>query len=272
MLLDNQRRRFDFGRNWGDFVRSITEEQIDEAERSLKYFLDIEDLSGHHFLDIGCGSGLFSLAAKRLGAQVMSFDDDPSSVASARHLKDRFADGVDDWRVEQGSVLDRGYIENLGQYDIVYAWGVLHHTGALCRAFYNTHLAVRPGGVLYLGIYNHQGVVSELWRIVKRIFCGGAAGRIGATLLFYPLFFVGGLFIDVMHLRDPRVRFRDHKRYRGMSLLHDWKDWLGGFPYEPARPEAVVAFFENLGYRLRKLAPPPIKFGNNQFVFYKPER
>jgi SAM-dependent methyltransferase len=272
MSKNNEELRFGFGENWRDFVRSVTEEQIDEAERSLKTFLVSDGLSGRDFLDIGCGSGLFSLAATRLGAQVTSFDDDPSSVASTRLLKDRFAAGVDGWRVKQGSVLDRGYIEDLGQYDIVYAWGVLHHTGALCRAFYNTHLTVRPGGLLYLAIYNHQGVVSELWRIVKRIYCGGAAGRIGATLLFYALFFISGLVIDVMHLRDPRIRFRDHKRYRGMSLVHDWKDWLGGFPYEPARPDAVVSFYENLGYRLRKLAPPRIKFGNNQFVFYKPEQ
>ena len=261
--------RFPFGSNWQDFVQQVGAEQIAEAERSLQQFLELETLTGCTFLDVGCGSGLFSLAARRLGARVLAFDYDAESVESARALRERFAPGDLLWRIEPGSVLDRGYLEPLGPHDIVYAWGVLHHTGALCRALYNVHLAVKPGGRLYLAVYNHQGLVSEGWRLVKRVYCSGPVGRLCMTASFYPAFFASGLLLDLVHGRDPRTRFREHKKHRGMSLVHDWKDWLGGFPYEPARPETVMAFYENLGYRLRKSAPPPIGFGNNQFVFEK---
>jgi 2-polyprenyl-6-hydroxyphenyl methylase/3-demethylubiquinone-9 3-methyltransferase len=89
------------------------------------------------------------------------------------------------------------------------------------------------------------------------------------TALFYSLFFVAGLAIDVVHLRNPARRFQEHKKYRGMSLIHDWRDWLGGYPYEPARPERVRGFLENLGFDFVRIERPDFGFGNNQFLFVK---
>ncbi len=51
----------------------------------------METLAGNSFLDVGSGSGLFSLAAMRLGAdRVHSFDYDPQSVGCTKELKRRF--------------------------------------------------------------------------------------------------------------------------------------------------------------------------------------
>ena len=71
-------------------------------------------LSGVSFLDIGSGSGLFSLAARRLGARVHSFDYDPQSVACTRELKRRFCAGDAHWTIEMGDVLDADYLESAG--------------------------------------------------------------------------------------------------------------------------------------------------------------
>ena len=111
--------RFKFGENWSRFLKVLNDERIFEAEKSLKQMLGIEDLEGNSFLDIGSGSGLFSLAARRLGARVHSFDYDPHSVASTRELKRRYFPEDSDWTVEEGSVLDREYLESLGKFDIV---------------------------------------------------------------------------------------------------------------------------------------------------------
>ncbi|HYY59119.1 MAG TPA: class I SAM-dependent methyltransferase, partial [Pyrinomonadaceae bacterium] len=129
--------RFEFGRNWRRFLSTLDEERILEAERSLRLMLEAETLDGKSFLDIGSGSGLFSLAARRLGARVHSFDYDAESVACAQELKQRFFAGDADWTIERGSVLDSDYVKRLGQFDIVYSWGVLHHTGAMWRALEN---------------------------------------------------------------------------------------------------------------------------------------
>lgn len=125
--------RFEFGENWSRFLQVLDDDRIHEAKNSLKLMLGVESLEGKTFLDIGSGSGLFSLAARSLGAKVTSFDFDPKSVACAIELKKRYFDGDKEWVISEGSVLDGEFIEGLGQYDIVYSWGVLHHTGQCGR-------------------------------------------------------------------------------------------------------------------------------------------
>jgi len=262
-------QRFGFGKNWTDFLSVLNDDRILEAERSLCRFLGVDNLSGRTFLDIGCGSGLFSLAARRLGARVHSFDYDESSVACAMEIKRRYRPNDVEWTIEQGSGLDRDYIERLGVFDICYSWGVLHHTDNLWRAVYNAQLPLRQGGKLFIAIYNDEGVRSAVWEAIKRNYCAGPLRRIFLTIAFYSLFFVTGVLMDLARLRNPAHRFKEHRRYRGMSLLHDWKDWLGGYPYERARPERVRGFLENLGFELLRMEAPTFGFGNNQFVFIK---
>ena len=161
--------RFAFGRNWARFLRTVTEERIAAATNSLIRVFGHEGLAGKRFLDIGCGSGLVSLAAYRLGATVHSFDYDADSVACAEELRRRQgAMAADRWRIERGSVLDAAYLESLGLFDIVYSWGVLHHTGAMWLAIDLAAGCVAPGGMLWIAIYNDQGVWSRVWRVIKR--------------------------------------------------------------------------------------------------------
>lgn len=260
-------KRFGFGDNWSGFLSVVDDERIREAEQSLRNFLGVDDLRGKTFLDIGCGSGLFSLAARRLGASVRSFDFDEASVACTKELKRRYFRDDTSWKIEVGSILDRAYIEQLGPFDVCYSWGVLHHTDNLWQAIFNAQLPVPPGGLLFIAIYNDEGIRSSVWKAIKRSYCSGPVRRAFLTAVFYTIFFVSGLVIDVVRLRNPAQRFTEHRKYRGMSLIHDWKDWLGGYPYEPARPERVKQFLANLGFSLVRMERPDFGFGNNQFVF-----
>lgn len=260
-------QRFGFGANWNAFLKVLDEGRIAEAQRSLKDFLAVDTLEGKTFLDIGSGSGLFSLAARRLGAQVHSFDFDPNSVGCARELKRRYFPEDTSWIIGQGSVLDRDFVESLGKFDVCYSWGVLHHTDQLWRALFNAQLAVAPGGLLYIAIYNDEGAISAIWEAVKRTYCRNALGRATMIAVFYPAFFLGGLLLDLVKFRNPVRRYSEHRKYRGMSLLHDWKDWLGGFPYERARPDRIAGFLANLGFEPLRCDGPDFGFGNNQFVF-----
>lgn len=262
-------RRFGFGDNWADFLSVLNDDRIREAEKSLCDFLGVETLEDRRFLDIGCGSGLLSLAARRLGASVHSFDFDESSVACARELKRRYFPGDDDWQIEQGSVLQRSYLERLGEFDVCYSWGVLHHTDHLWQALYNAQIPVKAGGTLFIAVYNDEGVRSAVWEAIKRTYCSGPFAKLVLTPVFYTVFFAAGLLIDLASFRNPARRFTEHRKYRGMSLTHDWKDWLGGYPYERARPERIESFYANLGYELVRMERPTFGFGNNQFVFRK---
>jgi len=265
----SSQERFAFGKNWLDFLRILSDAHVYEAEKSLKGFLGNYDLTEKHFLDIGSGSGLHSLAARRLGANVHAFDYDLQSVACTEELKRRYYPGDDHWKIEQGSILDRDYIKNLGIFDVSYAWGVLHHTGALWQALYNAQIPLPVGGLLFIAIYNDQGLISKIWKIIKRTYCTNRIGHGLVVGIFYPLFFLSGLIMDLVHLRNPRTRYQDHKKYRGMSLTHDWRDWLGGYPYEPAKPQEIISFFKNLGFELMQFKPTGHGFGNNQFLFQR---
>lgn len=264
-----QGKRFAFGRNWQKFSRLVDEDRIAAARESLVAALGTGDLAGRTFLDIGCGSGLFSLAALELGAKVHSFDYDPDAVATTRQLRDRYAPDSD-WRVEQGSVLDSSLVSRLGPFDIVYSWGVLHHTGALWEALDTACRLVAPGGLLYVSIYNDQGMRSRAWRGVKRTY--NSSGPLARRLL------VAG---SGMYLNAPRRainllksvgtgRRRDGgeaRRARGMSARYDLIDWVGGYPFEVAAPEEVFRVGRRHGMELRHLKTCGGGLGCNEYVF-----
>jgi len=259
--------RFEFGKNWTRFLSVLDDQRIDEACKSLRRMLGVETLARRSFLDIGCGSGLFSLAAMRLGAaRVVSFDYDPQSVACARELKRRYFPDASNWTIEQGSVLDDAYLERLGQFDVVYSWGVLHHTGDMWHALANAAGPVAPGGRLFIAIYRDQGWLSAAWLAVKKLYNSGAAGRALVLGTFVPYVWVQGFLGDVVRGRNPFTRSKRYKSSRGMSRIHDWVDWLGGLPFEVASAPAVLAFYKQRRFRLENLGLVD-GHGCNEFVF-----
>jgi len=262
--------RFRFGQNWTDFLRLVTDAHIEEAKKSLQSMLSLPDLAGKRFLDLGSGSGLFSLAAFQLGAtKVLSLDYDPRSVACAVELRRRYADGDSHWEALEGSVLDEGLLARLGQWDIVYCWGVLHHTGSMWQGIDHAASCVAPNGLFFISIYNDQGRLSAFWRAVKAQYNRGFLGKAAVTSVFVPYFAVRGAVADLVRLRNPLMRYRNYRSQRAMSMVHDWYDWLGGYPFEVARPEEIVEGVLARSFTLRKLKTCGGSHGCNEFVFQK---
>ena len=267
--------RFDFGKNWQNFLESLTDEKVKTAEESVKELLGLDTLVGKKFIDVGCGSGLFSLAARRLGADVVSFDYDSNSVAATRSLRNRFFPECENWRIEEGSVLDLDYLKSLGQFDVVYSWGVLHHTGAMWTAFDNVTHLIAPDGLLAIAIYNDQGWKSTAWTQLKKIYCKAPNGL--KQLYLYSMISaleVKGFAYAIARNQVPKFinRRLDYARQtkRGMNHFHDMIDWIGGYPFEVASTTAVVDYFAQ--FQLTSLlvnSDGPHNQGCNEFVFKK---
>jgi 2-polyprenyl-3-methyl-5-hydroxy-6-metoxy-1,4-benzoquinol methylase len=259
--------RFAFGANWRRFLDVLDEGRIAEAQRSITELLGVGDLRGRTFLDVGCGSGLFSLAARRLGARVRSFDFDPASVACTTEVRQRYFAGDAEWTVEEGSILNPDFVASLGVYDVVYSWGVLHHTGAMWKAIDHVTRLVAPSGQLAIAIYNDQGNWSNRWRFIKRTYCSGILGRAAVCATCIPTFVLRGLLADLVWARNPLRRYTEYRRNRGMSVLHDYIDWLGGYPFEVAKPEEVFHFLTERGLEMIQLKTAGGSVGCNEFVF-----
>lgn len=259
---------FAFGENWQRFLRDLDDDRIDKAEKSLVEMLEHESLAGQRFLDIGSGSGLFSLVARRLGATVRSFDVDPDSVACAKALRDRYRHDDRDWEITAGSALDTEFLGTLGRWDIVYSWGVLHHTGAMWQALENVDALVAENGLLFIAIYNHQGGPTRRWTWIKKTYV-----RLPPYLRFLVLWpcFVrmwAKAFLRDLLLGHPVRAWREYSRERGMSPWRDVVDWVGGYPFEASTPEDIFEFYKKKGYVLRKLRTRN-GHGCNEFVFQK---
>jgi 2-polyprenyl-3-methyl-5-hydroxy-6-metoxy-1,4-benzoquinol methylase len=264
------KERFTFGENWNLFAGEISAERVAEAEESLKTNLGCNNLLGLRFLDIGCGSGIFSLAARRLGASVTAFDYDPKSVACALALrKEYFGEEVEKWNILEGSVLDRRFIEALGQFDIVYSWGVLHHTGDMWSALENSLIPLSCNAKLFISIYNDQGYRSKLWKFVKK----GYINTPKSLRQIYAFPFLVGLWgpaviRDFIYLR-PFKTWIYYKKNRGMSPYRDLIDWVGGYPFEVASPSEIFSFYKSKGLTLDILETCAGRHGCNEFVFTK---
>jgi len=271
-ISPDEEERFAFGRNWESFSTQLDPERIASARAGLERLLQTADLSGKTFLDIGCGSGLMSLAAHQMGAQVRAFDYDPDSVRTAQHVRDRLA-GPNAYEVTHGSALDPVFMSSLGSFDIVYSWGVLHHTGDLWCASGLAARAVAPQGELAIAIYNDQGLASRVWKRIKRRYVeSGPTGR-KALVAGVGAYFTGRERLGRTVKRSMRVASRGaassslETRPRGMDRKHDLVDWVGGYPFEVAKPEQVFDFFRERGFQLNGLSTCAGGLGCNEFLF-----
>jgi SAM-dependent methyltransferase len=252
---------FKFGENWASFSRQLDEARLEEAEQSLTSLFGEGVLHRKSFLDIGCGSGLFSIAALRLGSQpVIGIDVDPLSISTSRENASHWLMDPNAISFHQMSALDDVGMNSLDMFDIVYSWGVLHHTGHMTRALANAVRHVRPGGLLMIAIYNRHWS-SPVWKLIKWLY--NRSGKFGQKLIiwvFTPIIFVAKWLTT---LRNPL------KMRRGMDFMHNIIDWVGGYPYEYASVQEMTGTLEALGFHVLQSRPAKVPTGCNEFVCIK---
>jgi len=231
-----------FGENWSHFAGGLTMNQRLSAKQDLARFVGEGRIRNASFLDIGSGSGVHSLAALELGASaVLAVDFDPQSVATTRKVLDTYQPNRS-WRAERANVLT-DFADSVDRYDIVYSWGVLHHTGSMWDALGQARRLVKPGGHLAVALYN-KTPLCRLWAIEKRVF-SKLPRAVQAVLASS---FVCLLAVrKVLLLENPVSWFRNYSSMRGMSPYFDAHDWLGGYPYESVGHDELVQWMKARG-------------------------
>jgi len=264
--------RFEFGRNWESYSQLVDEERLLNAEQRLLSLLGSRDLSGRTFLDIGCGSGLHSLAALRMGAkQVLALDIDPQSVSTTQSVLSKFWAGSNA-TVKNMSVFDLE--ENpQGKFDIVYSWGVLHHTGDMVRAIRIAAQQTAPGGFFAVALYGRTPYC-WIWKRIKRWYINASpANQTRAEEIYVRLF---GLYLLLRGKRLASHIAEYHRRKRGMDFRHDVRDWIGGYPYESIAPDELGRFLMPMGFELARKNVRKrsglFGSGNDEYLFRRTEK
>ena len=135
----------------------------------------------------------------------------------------------------------------------------MHDTGDMIGAFSNIAPMVSKG-YLIIAIYNNQGWPSRYWLNVKKIYNKVYLGQVLMVALHLPYLYIFRSFIS---------NFKGRPLERGMSLWYDMLDWLGGHPFEVAKPEVVFHFFQSRGYELKGLKTCGGRLGCNEIIFYR---
>jgi len=267
-LSQTQEQRFEFGENWNNFIRkNFDKERVRVSTRHILEFMGRPNLNGLTVLDIGCGSGLQSIAILDAGAaRVDGFDYDANSVKASKFLKAQVGNPPN-WTVEQGSVLDDAFVGALPSYDMVYSWGVLHHTGDVWRAIQNAASRVRQGGLFYIALYSadvQKDPMPEFWLDVKRKYV--ASGWLRRRMMDWWYVWRFQMNKNPSKLPEFLQRMREYKKNRGMNIFTDIRDWLGGWPMEFVYDKEAIDFVEKLGFTLERIATGE---ANSEFLFVR---
>lgn len=246
--------RFEFGKNWRGFVkRNFNEERCQIAKARILQFIGRDSFEGLDFLDIGCGSGLHSLAALQAKAgRIHSLDYDPNSVSATNMLRE-YAGNPPNWRVERGDALDQDYMAKLGKWNFVYSWGVLHHTGNMWQAIRNAQNTVADNGWFYLALYSADAQPEQqFWLDVKQRY--NRSSEIGKRKMVWWYIWNYMMNKDIKKMPEVVKRAAEYRLNRGMNLFADIRDWLGGWPMEFAGDQETVDLLEELGFTLRNVS------------------
>jgi SAM-dependent methyltransferase len=249
---------FKFGENWASYSKQLTEEKLQIAADSLNALLGEGYLRKKSFLDIGSGSGIFSIAAARLDADpVVGIDVDATSVMVSRMNIKSWFDEPNRIVIHEASIFDSEKMAELGEFDVAYSWGVLQFTGDMRRAIECAAQLVKRDGLLVIAVYNKHWS-SPFWKAIKWVY--NHIGTVGQKIMI-------GIFIPIIYVAKWLITFKNPlKMRRGMDFVHNVIDWVGGYPYEYASIQETIDMLETIGMNIVRVIPAGVPTGCNEFI------
>ena len=263
--------QFDFGENWSDFsANALTSERIRQAREEFAGFMarGTAGIVRKSFLDIGFGQGLSLLSAASMGAVAVGCDLNPKCAQVLERNRQHYPEVAGRAiPVVVGSILDPVTLDTLKKlapgelgYDIVHSWGVLHHTGSMWQGIDNAASLVRPGGTLFLALYNRHWT-SPVWAAIKYCYVRWPD--------WMQRMIVGVCYPVILAAKWAVTRRNPMSMDRGMDFYYNVVDWVGGYPYEYASTAEVARHLERCHFVLRASTPANVPTGCNEYVFVR---
>jgi SAM-dependent methyltransferase len=163
------------------------------TEWHIPAFARFERARGRRVLEIGCGNGADGVMFAAHGAQYTGCDlTDEALDATRRHLSIEGLEGkLQPENAERLSFAD-------ASFDIVYSYGVLHHSPAPASALREVHRVLRPGGVALIMLYhrhsfNYYARILGYMRARVLLTIAARAGRLGADRREAPALALSGV-------------------------------------------------------------------------------
>ena len=241
----------------GKFYDVVWTEYIPEYEASEKHwalFFSPAEVAGKSVLDAGCGTGIFSIIFARNGAAaVTGIDISPGSLETATGLKDKF--NLANARFERQDMLHLPYAD--AAFDIVWAWGTVHHTTDPFGAMTELFRVLKPGGAVLLAIYK-KTKVTWIHEAIRK------------TLIRTPRWSWNFLAKVMAFFLTPVVFFfkKREKSRKGEKLSELILDWY----FVPIRhhytPDEIRTFLEGKGFAVENYLAHSGRFdSSSNFIF-----
>jgi len=241
------KKHFAFGENWDLYSRQIDSRHIENSKKDFIGLTHLDCLEGMKVLDIGSGSGIHSLSMMLLGCKnLVSLDYDFDSVSTTKRvLSGKIFKG--DYQVIQADILK--HIPELDghTFDLVYSWGVLHHTGDMMKGIDESVRYVKPGGLIALALYR-KTLFCSFWKIEKFIYSKSPKLLQRVVQKSYELVFALHTYLKTGQTFGSYKH--DYLQKRGMEFSRDVHDWLGGYPYESIDPKYLIQYMQLMGFSL----------------------
>src|SRR5262249_7385247 len=128
-----------------------------EVEPNIPAFADFEATRGSRVLEIGVGAGTDYVNWLRAGARAVGIDLTTSAVKLTRESAELEGLNADVFVADAEALPFRSEV-----FDVVYSYGVLHHTPDTVRALRELYRTLKPGGVAKVMIYHRPSIVGFL--------------------------------------------------------------------------------------------------------------
>lgn len=174
-----------------------------DAPNPFEELMGIRELSGKRVLEIGCGMGFHSEMLIRAGAEVVAVDLSPTSVmATTKRLAQKKLTA--DVRQMDAEALEFP----TGTFDMVWSWGVIHHSSRTGRIVREIERVLQPGGKARIMVYNLEGMPAYI-TLATRYLVGFWRGRSLDELLWQSTDGFSARFYSKDSLTDLLATFFD---------------------------------------------------------------